>query len=421
MNSVNALRPVLSSKKSHSTKKADTEEFIFEDQKPPIWFTFQPTDELISMNDAAAVFFGFRPEKVRGKNISILFKEKELDIMQQHIASITPDNPIITYEIKTTNHIGQKQWIEWTIFIESNDTTKERLINAIGQNITEYKESYNDLKKSEKRYRAVVEAQMELVCRYKPDCTLTFVNDAYCSFMGKSKDNLIGHKILEEVNKEDGEKLCAFIASVSKDNPTNTQVQRVITKKGERLWVEWRRRAFFTETGQLYEVQAVGRDITDLKKTEQALLHSEKTLKQNNQELERKNIALQEVLANIENQKQQIKDNVIANIDNCLLPLIERFKRSCSDDNHVLYVELIKKNLNELTSAFGKKLSMDNLNLTTKEREISTLIMNGLTSKEIADLLHISINTVGRHRNNIRKKLNITNQQVNLPSFLHQL
>lgn len=43
------------------------------------------------------------------------------------------------------------------------------------------------LKGSEYSYRAVVEDQTELICRFLPDCTLTFVNDAYCRYFGKSR------------------------------------------------------------------------------------------------------------------------------------------------------------------------------------------------------------------------------------------
>src|SRR5262245_28898579 len=53
------------------------------------------------------------------------------------------------------------------------------------------------LRESEERYRDVVETQSELICRYLPDTTLTFVNDAYCRFFGRRRDELVGMKYLE--------------------------------------------------------------------------------------------------------------------------------------------------------------------------------------------------------------------------------
>src|SRR5689334_546459 len=48
------------------------------------------------------------------------------------------------------------------------------------------------LRESEERYRDVVESQTDMVCRFLPDTTLTFVNNAYCRFFGRSRDEMIG-------------------------------------------------------------------------------------------------------------------------------------------------------------------------------------------------------------------------------------
>jgi len=47
--------------------------------------------------------------------------------------------------------------------------------------------------------------------------------------------------------------------------------------------------------------------------------------------------------------------------------------------------------------------------LTSREKEIITLIADGLTSKEIAGRLHISVATVETHRTNLMKKLQVRN------------
>jgi PAS domain S-box-containing protein len=52
------------------------------------------------------------------------------------------------------------------------------------------------LRASEARYRALVESQLDLISRYRPDTTLTFVNDAYCRFYGRTREELIGRSFL---------------------------------------------------------------------------------------------------------------------------------------------------------------------------------------------------------------------------------
>ena len=126
------------------------------------------------------------------------------------------------------------------------------------------------------------------------------------------------------------------------------------------------------------------------------------------------------MLEHIEHQKLQIKDDVIANVDELLIPALEQlFSRGSKIDR--VYLNLIKRSLEDLTSSFGRKITQKNLKLTPREVQICNMVKRGLSSKEIADLLNISLFTVGRHRHNIRKKVNITNKEVNLNTFLQDL
>ncbi|MEA1928737.1 MAG: helix-turn-helix transcriptional regulator, partial [Candidatus Auribacterota bacterium] len=77
--------------------------------------------------------------------------------------------------------------------------------------------------------------------------------------------------------------------------------------------------------------------------------------------------------------------------------------------------------LEGMASSFGRKISRISLKLTPREIEICNMIKNGLSSKEIAGLLHLSLKTINRHRQNIRRKCNIRNQKINLATFLQAL
>ena len=61
------------------------------------------------------------------------------------------------------------------------------------------------------------------------------------------------------------------------------------------------------------------------------------------------------------------------------------------------------------------------LKLTPREIEISNMVKNGFTNKEIARVLCLSLLTVEKHRQYIRKKLGITKRTINLCSYLQQL
>ena len=176
----------------------------------------------------------------------------------------------------------------------------------------------------------------------------------------------------------------------------------------------------FDDSGKLKEIQSVGRDVTEYKKTAEALKASEEDLRRKNIELERKNNALTEVLEHIEHQKLQIKDDVIANVNELLIPVLDQLISKGSKIDKI-YLNLIKRSLKDLTASFGQKITQKSLKLTPREVQICNMVKRGLSSKEIASFLNISFFTVGRHRHNIRKKMKITNEKANLNTFLQGL
>ena len=139
------------------------------------------------------------------------------------------------------------------------------------RDITERKQSEEALRQSEARYRAIVEDQTELICRFRPDGTLTFVNDAYCRYFSKERSALIGHTFMPLILEEDQEKFDKYIACLSRENPVGTVEHRVILPNGEIRWQQWSDRALFDEQGNLVEFQSVGWDITERKLAEDAL------------------------------------------------------------------------------------------------------------------------------------------------------
>jgi PAS domain S-box-containing protein len=147
-------------------------------------------------------------------------------------------------------------------------------VNLYGRDITERKRAEEALRRTEAQYRAVVESQTELICRYKADGTFTFINEAYCRYFGKKPEELIGHHFMP-LPPGDRENVRKKLASISPDNPTITYEQRVIPSPGEVRWQEWTDRGIFDDKLRLVEYQSVGRDITERKRAEDALKASE--------------------------------------------------------------------------------------------------------------------------------------------------
>lgn len=146
-------------------------------------------------------------------------------------------------------------------------------------NITEEKRMEVALKKSEEMYRTLVEDQTELICRFLPDGTLTFVNEAYSRYFGRSREDLVGMSFLPMIPEEDREGVRDHLASLSRDRPTAAFIHRVVLPDGEVRWIQWTNRAILGGGGEVTEFQSSGEDITERRAAEEALKESEERLK----------------------------------------------------------------------------------------------------------------------------------------------
>ncbi|MEA5510715.1 transporter substrate-binding domain-containing protein [Crocosphaera sp. UHCC 0190] len=133
------------------------------------------------------------------------------------------------------------------------------------------KEVQNALKESEARYRGIVEDQTELICRFLPDGTLTFVNQAYCRYFEKQYEDFINKNFLLFIPDEQQQVVMNSLAQLSLKKPWVIYEHFVINPQGKICWQQWTNRGVFAETGQLKEIQAVGRDITERKQIEEEL------------------------------------------------------------------------------------------------------------------------------------------------------
>jgi PAS domain S-box-containing protein len=152
----------------------------------------------------------------------------------------------------------------------------EELNRELQLEIAKAKQSEEEiLRKSEARYRSIVEDQTEFINRFLPDGTVTFVNEACCLYLGIKREEVLGRSYFPMLSEADRERLQSLLSSLNAENPLGAIQHKLIKRDGTAVWQQWTNRAIFDEKGGLIEFQAVGRDITKLKLAEQALAESE--------------------------------------------------------------------------------------------------------------------------------------------------
>ena len=151
-------------------------------------------------------------------------------------------------------------------YLVKGSISADLLAKSINYSI-ERQQTAEKLRQSEIRYRGVVEDQTELICRFLPDGTLTFVNQSYCRYFALSEEYLVGENLKLAIVPEDIPIFEAYLESLNKET-NNTTIEFKFTVFGQGIrWQQWNVRAIF-QGNTIIEYQAVGRDISDRKQAE---------------------------------------------------------------------------------------------------------------------------------------------------------
>jgi len=178
---------------------------------------------------------------------------------------------------------------------------------------------------------------------------------------------------------------------------------------------------FIEDNGDITGVIVIGSDVTQQKQAEKELREREKELERKSIRLEEMNVALKVLLEKREKDKKKLEGNILSNVNNLVLPYMNKLKNVVVDEKQETYLEILESNINEIISEFSNTLLSNYMNLTPAEIQVANLVKQGKRTKELANLLDVSIHTIKSHRESIRKKIGIKNKKANLKSYLLSL
>lgn len=373
------------------------------EKEEALYCHFRPDGIITYVNKPYCKFFKKSSEELIGTNFKSTILPEASQSVDLFLSSFTPlcSHQIIDYPVLLPD--GTFRWLKWAENSIFDPEGKLLEFHAVGQDITEGKEAQIRLQEREKCFTQLVELCPMAISVHDGEKFL-FLNQAGIELLGAVKlEDLIGKSVLDFVHPHNRPMVKERI-KIAMENGEITTLQEIKLLKisKEEIYVE-------TVTGPIRFqgklcVQVLARDVSKGRSLARALKEKE--------------IALTQLWKQFEVEKREMHENLVANTINIILPLLEKGKvKGLTGKN----IREVIQHMGNITSPYGKKIASQAFNLTAREIEICGNIKNGKSNKEIAKLLKIDTETVERHRNNIRKKLNLVKKDVNLNAFLQSM
>ena len=130
------------------------------------------------------------------------------------------------------------------------------------------------------------------------------------------------------------------------------------------------------------------------------------------------NVTLRNVLKTIESDRREFEQRLVTRIRAHILPALAKIEKETSPQVRASYLEMLREQLVSLTTGFDNAIDAGLLKLSKTELRICLFLQAGCSSKEICDAMNLAFETIQTHRKNIRRKLGLRGQDVNLHTYL---
>lgn len=239
------------------------------------WCVLGTSPEIDNLQDLDTGIFPWWMDKlIKGEtiainNVNIMPPEAsaEQGILQaQNIQSLLVV-PIYSVKRELLGYMGFddtekcRQWIK-------EDIQALNVVMEILGSFWERRQAEKKLQLSEARYRAVVEDQTELICRFLVDGTITFVNDAFYRYFNNNYKDFIGKNLMTLLSEEVGEIFQETLETLSQEDTLAVRTVQVKKSAEEFAWIEYTGRMIIDKEDKFSEYQVVGHDITEKRQME---------------------------------------------------------------------------------------------------------------------------------------------------------
>ena len=288
--------------------------------------------------------------------------------------------------------------------------------------------------------KRVVEKTSDIVSitTFSLNPVFVYASPSHKEVLGYEPEDLVGKCPFDFMHPEDKKTLIPLMEHYVSARQQGLEIEDEI-RQSERMlfraldgWGNWR---YMEATADLLDadhVLFISKDVTEriimeseLKKAreelEQRVQERTRDLKDKTARLEEANIALKVLLEMRDRERKNLEENILFNIKQFAELQIEKLSQTKLTELQRSCLDIIESILRDLSSPLLKDLSKNYDNLSSAEIQIANFVRFGRTSKQIAEILNLSLRTVEGHRMNIRRKLGIKDAKIGLQSYLSNL
>ena len=364
-------------------------------------------------------------DKIKGKDDFAIFTEPIARLFRAQDEKVVKHRRLVEFEETLSLPVGVQTFVtsKFPIF---NSEGEVDAIGGVCTDITARKKAEAELKETEEKYRSIFEYSPLGILHINKDGIITASNEKLANIFRLSLEKIIGFDTLKFLKDEN---LREAISTVLTGKTSHCEGKSLTASGNERIYLRCVASPIFASDGAIIGAIGIIEDITERKEAEKALKKAHDELEQRvadrtaelNQRTERlveTNVALKILLEKREEDKQELEQKVIFNVEKLIYPHLEKLKKRCKEDTQRAFLKTIQSNLDEITSSFTQNHNTCLVNLTPAQIQIANLIKQGQTTKEIAELLNLSPATIACHRQEIRKRLLLTHKKISLQAAL---
>ncbi len=388
---------------------------------PGLFFLIDEQGRYLRWNKNLETLLGFTADEIMLRDCRDFVPEADKDRVFGAVGTALRDGHF-TLEYKNKTKYGR----EIPFFAQgvSVKLRNQSYVMGVEMDLSEQKRAEEALRQSEEHLRSLMETATNFVV-YRlafdggdPDSgRVVFVSPSITDLMGIDEPLDLRNWFVN-VHPEDRERIRDDHFRLPRPERTRESMRVVNPQTGEMRWIQFLSTTILGRDGTLEFSNGIIFDVTDRVQALEALRQSEEKMQRQADKMAKMNTALQVLVEHREEEIKNIESGILTTLERLVIPYLEEIDQARLSPDQRVYLEIIKSNLNKITSPLTRKLTEWQSKLSPAEIKVADLVRNGKSTKELSQLLGTSENAVSFHRKNIRAKLGLAGRKVNLATFL---